>query len=182
MSSPTYNLVAQYNILVQVDIQNVYYGARNYRPGAAVDYQTLLYKIVLEGNSLSPFYEPKYDFYGYVVKTPKYDGIKLFTLLRKLGYRLRYREFPEDLDPEVHWKGSVGAMMQMDYVDWCPQYNHVIVVSGSGVFAPVFRASKSNWPYITRTLVAWENTVHDVYKEDKDLVDNILYLDDSVLR
>lgn len=173
------------NILVQVDVQNVYYGARNYCAGASIDYGKLLDKIIIEAPKLmgmGDFYAPNFSVYGYVVKTPKYDGIKLFTLLRKLGYRLRYRQFPEGLDPDDYWKGSVGSMMQMDYVDWCPQYAHVVVVSGSGLFAPVFKASKHNWPHITRTLVAWENTLHSAYEDDEDLTDNIIYLDDSVLR
>jgi uncharacterized LabA/DUF88 family protein len=188
-------MIAGNETLVLVDVQNVYYGARNYSAGSAIDYGKLIEVVTTEvtvklkaavtqahGEFAGELCTPTFDVYGYVVKTPKYDGIKLFTLLRKLGYRLRYRQFPESLDPESYWKGSVGAMMQMDYVDWCPQYAHVVVVSGSGIFAPVFKASKRNWPRITRTLVAWENTLHSAYEDDEDLTDNIIYLDDSVLR
>lgn len=182
-------------VLVLVDIQNVYYGARNFYDGANIDYLKLREQVEAEvvqhmvdkystkyGEYAGTLCSPRFQFYGYVVQSPKYNGLNFFSLLRKFGYDLRYRQFPDGLDPEAYWKGSVGSMMQMDYVDWCPNYQSVVVVSGSGLFAPAFRAGRHNWPSVTRILCAWENTMHSVYEDDDDLVDNIIYLDESVLR
>jgi len=183
------------DVLTLVDVQNVFYGAKNFRGGASIDYAKLLGLVRTEATKyivassvakyggLPELCTPMFDdIYGYVVLSPKYDGLNFFSLLRKFGYKLRYRQFPDGLDPDAHWKGSVGSMMQMDYVDWCPQYQHVVVVSGSGVLAPAFRAGKHNWPNVTRILCAWENTLHSAYEDQEDLVDNIIYLDESVLR
>jgi uncharacterized LabA/DUF88 family protein len=181
-----------HRVLVLVDIQNVFYGSKNYTKNSSqVDYAKLIHVIEQEVHDLivarypeavKQFISPILTVYGYVVQSPKYNGIKLFALLRKLGYILRFKIFPDGLDPNAHWKGSVGALMQMDYIDWCANYDTVVVVSGSGVFEPVFKASAKNWPNVHRVICAFDNTLHKTYAERDDLADSIIYLDERVLR
>jgi len=183
-----------HSVLVLVDVQNVFYGSKNYTKGKSqVDYGKLIDKIqsevhdIIAGTYSNDFYlasivQPVLTTYGYVVQSPKYNGIGLFALLRKLDYKLRFKIFPDGLDPEAYWKGSVGALMQMDYIDWCPNYDTVVVVSGSGIFEPVFKASKHNWPRVRRVICAFDNTLHKAYTERDDLVEHIIRLDESVLR
>lgn len=180
------------SIGVLVDVQNLYFGGLNHDPPGKIDFAELQLFIEREltkwfhsqpdpayaGN----YFMPSFMHAAYVVKTPRYNGLKFFALLHKLGYRLRYRQYPEGLDPLADWKGSVGAMMQMDYLEWCSSHAAMVVMSGNGVFAPVFEASKYNWPSVRRILCTWKHTMHAAYENRQDIVDDIIYLDDSVFR
>lgn len=185
------------NVLVLVDIQNIYYGSLNYTQNKKqVDYAELLLFIKKEMTEyfrrLYPdggeYMEVKIEPYAYVVQTPRYNGTSFFALLRSLGYSLRSKLYLEDaivFDPEVadaDWKGTVGSLIQMDLLDKGPDFDGVVVVSGSGVFEKAFRAMRTHWPKVKRTICAFDNTMHNVYISTQGLVDNIIYLDATVLR
>lgn len=175
------------NVLMLVDVQNVYYGSKNYSKGTnQVDYEKLpawLEREVRFKFNL-PFNIPTdlhFTRFGYVVQTPRYNGMRFFAFLRKVGYNLRVKSYDETVDAE-DWKGTVASMMQMDLLEHAPSYDAVIVVSGSGVFEPAFRAVRKNWPYVRMYLAAWENTLHEEYIKSGDIVDDIFMLTDEVMR
>ena len=190
----------KYKVLVLVDIQNVYFGAKNYTDGNhKIDYIALMrhIKVSMEQYYIanlpeveSQYLELEMDYKGYVVQTPRYNGTAFFAFLRKIGYSLRMQPYSgrgidiyeDEEDTEHEWKGSVGPLMQMDFLDWGPDYNAVVVVSGSGVFQKVFQAVKVNWPHIVCAISAFDNILHDVYTKRDDLVDHIIYLNSNVLR
>ena len=188
--------------LILVDVQNVFYGSKNYTGGSGrIDYEKLVARITEE---LTDFYnltedefyseedeadplhelyvEVKTDVYGYVVRTPKYKGLDFFAFLNRIGYKLRVRPYNEEGNEEEPWKGTTCNMMQMDLLEQCADYDVVVVVSGSGVFEPAFKAMKKNWPDVVRMIAAFENTLHATYERREDLVSHVIYLDEEVLR
>lgn len=193
------------DVTVLVDIQNIYYGALNHPSGGKIDYKKLMdfvkqqidreltlyfkrkysdlpYPLGIPGcHELVP-YAGEYNWNAYVVQTPRYNGVYLFALLSKLGYTLREVRYPSDLDEDDDWKGGVVAQMQMDYVQRAPQSRAMVVVTGNGGMAPAFEASRDNWPYIPRYLVTFEHTMHSAFEDKDDIITNILYLDERVLR
>jgi len=173
-------------LLIQVDVQNVYYGSRNYTHGhGRIDYEYLIHELeqaVTELSLLSGDEPLETTVYGYVVKTPKYRGGKFFEFLQRAGYVLRVRHFPEDTDEDDEWRGTVCDMMQMDFIEHASNFDAVVIVSGSGTFAPAFKAAVHNWPYVSRYIAAFDNTMHSVYERRVELTDALIYLDSKVLR
>ena len=186
------------HVLALVDVQNIYYGSLNYTDGAQqVDYAALMpflteemvkyYRLILP-EMARPYVEVSIDFTAYVVQTPRYNGAAFFAFLRSLGYALKSRSFSEEsfmFDPdetESEWRGSVGSSIQMDMLDQGPDYDGVLVLSGSGVFEKVFRAMEGRWPHVTRVIAAFDNTLHHTYTSSSGLVNHIIHLDERVLR
>lgn len=191
------------NVLVLVDVQNVFYGSKSYSNNQQqVDYEKLLAVVKEEmveyfeqirsnfsSNWQVPFLgiseaqpEVNMDVRGYVVRTPKYRGTALFAFLRKIGYSLCVRYFPDDHREDDEWKGTVSNIMQMDLIQECVNYDAVVVVSGNGVFEPAFKAMEHNWSHVHRIICAFKETLHETYTRRDDLVDHVIYLDDRVLR
>lgn len=73
--------------------------------------------------------------------------------------------------------------MQLDLVEMGSSYSDVLVVSGSGVFVPAFRALKNMWPSIQCHIAAFPTTLHKAYMEerDRDIVDTVINLDERVI-
>lgn len=182
--------------LILVDVQNVFYGSKNYTSGnGRVDYEKLITYIKNEliayynlsdedfqAGDLSDEGEIDADIFGYVVRTPKYRGLDFFAFLTRIGYTLRVRPYNDEGNEDEPWKGTTCNMMQMDLLERCADYDVVVVVSGSGVFEPAFKAIKKNWPKVTRMISAFENTLHATYERREDLIHHILYLNEEVLR
>jgi len=182
-------------VLVLVDVQNVYFGSKSFSNNRQqIDYEKLL--AVIKEEMLKYFdscgVESKiietppatanFDVRGYVVRTPKYRGTALFAFLRKVGYSLCVRYFPDDYKEDDEWHGTVSNLMQMDLIQECGNYDAVVVVSGNGIFEPAFKAMEKNWEYVHRVICAFEDTLHETYTRRDDLVDHIIYLDERVLR
>lgn len=182
-------------ILILVDVQNVFYGSKSFSGGKdQVDYAQLTlwlenemrerstleaFPIGLAHGVLSPHVE--FTKLGYVVQTPRYNGTRFFAFLRKIGYSLRVRSYDEAVDSD-EWKGTVASMMQMDLLEHTPRHDVVVVVSGSGVFEPAFRAIRENWPDTYIYLCGFEDTIHEVYTKEEDIIDDILILGNDVMR
>lgn len=184
-------------VLALVDIQNIYYGSLNYTQNRQqIDYEKLLGFLTDE---ITAYYRAAYPEYGeymeaslepyaYVVQTPRYNGTAFFAFLRSLGYSLRSKLFMEDAivyDPEVadaDWKGTVGSLIQLDMLDKGPDYDAVVVVSGSGMYERSFKAMRAHWPKVHRIISAFDNTLHQVYNDTPGLVQHIIPLSDDVLR
>ena len=182
-------------ILILVDVQNVFYGSKSFSEGKdQVDYAQLTlwvedemrerrrlesYPIRMTPELSKPYIE--FTKLGYVVQTPRYNGTRFFAFLRKIGYSLRVRSYDETVDSD-EWKGTVAAMMQMDLLEHTPRHDVVVVVSGSGVFEPAFRAIRENWPDTYIYLCGFEDTIHEVYTKEDDILDDILILGNDVMR
>jgi len=179
-------------VLIQVDVQNVFYGSRNFTHGQSrVDYEKLVEFIkhaVVEhaqedNRFLASIADVATTVFGYVVQTPRYKGMNFFAFLRRIGYVLRVRTYPEDLEVEdEYWRGTVSNMIQMDYLQYAPDFDYVVIVSGSGVYEPVFKASRQNWPNVKRCIAAFKDTLHATYGRRENLVCLAISLDEQVLR
>jgi len=176
-------------ILILVDVQNVFYGSKSFSEGKdQVDYAQLtlwLEKQMRETRAPRAVEGSDEDInftkFGYVVQTPRYNGTRFFAFLRKIGYSLRVRSYDEAVDSD-DWKGTVAAMMQMDLLEHTPRHDVVVVVSGSGVFEPAFRAIRENWPDTYIYLCGFEDTIHEVYTKEEDIIDDIFILGNDVMR
>lgn len=178
--------------LVLVDVQNIYYGSLKYTEGQKqIDYDLLMGVLKDELTTFykdrmpeaAPYVEVHIEYRAYVVQTPKHKGLGLFAFLRSLGYGLRFRDYehgPEDDDKE--WHGSVSNLMQMDILEYGPDFDAVVVVSGNGVFERVFKACQQNYPGLNCMIAAFDNTLHQTYTDNEWLTDHVIYLNKRVLR
>jgi hypothetical protein len=183
-------------LLVLVDVQNVYHGARSYTNDLGkIDYDLLVRRIVARIQEDPGFHWLDLDgvpipiapcvdttVFGYVVNTPRNKGLSLFAFLKRIGYILRVKNYPEGIAEDAEWRGTVSAMMQMDFIEHAASYDAVVVVSGSGVFAPAFKAAKRNWPRVKCIIAAFKTTMHGTYERNTKLADKLMYLDDDVLK
>ena len=166
-------------VLLMVDIQNTYYGAKNFEgKDYRIDYLKL--KEFLE-EQLELTYEGSLvtvDAYAYVVESANAKGSPLFLRLSDMGYYLS-SVFETDSGEML---GSITSKMQMDLLNEGANYDGVMVVSGSGIFAPAFRSLRDNHPEVSRFIAAFESTLHSVYTTEQDVIDDILILDERVMR
>jgi uncharacterized LabA/DUF88 family protein len=173
-----------YKVLVLVDVQNLYYGAKNLSSDKTIDYKLLMDFLKEKVSNLIIHDLFEIDFYGYVVQTPSYQGLNFFAFLRSIGYKLKVKVC--GLKEEESERGSVGANIQLDAVDKASEYDAIIIASGSGILEPAFRAIKHNWPKTLCCISAFKNTLHKIYQSKKTLersvVDYVFILDETVLK
>lgn len=173
-----------FRILILCDVQNVYYGAKNFTNDDSTrraDYKAIREHLVSEAIRRHGHQPVDVEAYAYVVQTPKYQNMQFFAFLRSCEYYLKVRHCDPKQDRGRNNDGSVGSMMQLDLLDMATEFHMVIVVSGSGIFGPAFHAIKNNWPDVITGVSAFRNTLHHVYTGDDSPVDEVILLDERVI-
>ena len=117
---------------VFVDIQNVYYGARDNFKGK-VDYKVLLENI-LKGRKLIVAN-------AYVINNSAIDNKNFVSLLQKLGYTIKDKDLRVRGDGSQ--KGNVDIEMAIDIMNKKDVLDTVALVSGDGDFVPLVEFLKN---------------------------------------
>ena len=164
-------------VLTLVDAQNLYYGACSYFKQKEDDDQDIKIKYEDFDSIMTAYMEEvvpeledeeiEFDKYIYLLQSRANKGVNFFSYLRKAGFHLRIQTV--DSRSEDRERGSIPSMIQLDMLEHAPDYDAVLLVSGSGVFQPVFHSLSETWPDIELFLAAFPNTLHSVYLNNDDI-------------
>lgn len=125
------NLYKEQRVGVFVDVQNLYYTARNVYK-SKVDFRAILKEAIKGRNLIRAI--------AYVIRADVKDEENFFDALKNLGYEVKEK------DLQVFYggakKGDWDVGIAMDMIELAPKLDSVILVSGDGDFVPLLRHVK----------------------------------------
>ena len=125
------NLYKEQRVGVFVDVQNLYYSARNVYK-SKVDFRAILKEAIKGRNLIRAI--------AYVIRADVKDEENFFDALKNLGYEVKEK------DLQVFYggakKGDWDIGIAMDLIELAPKLDTVILVSGDGDFVPLVRHLK----------------------------------------
>lgn len=128
-SSP--ELYKQQRVGIFVDVQNMYYSARNIYKGK-VNFKTLLKEAVRGRHLIRAI--------AYVIKADVKDEANFFEALKSLGYEVKEK------DLQVFYggakKGDWDIGIAMDTIELAPKLDVIVIISGDGDFVPLVQHLK----------------------------------------
>lgn len=117
---------------VYVDVQNMYYSAKNLYDGK-VDFEKLLDAAVMNRDLIRAA--------AYVIKADTPDEEDFFEALRRIGYEVKTKELKEFYGGQK--KGDWDLGMTVDMVQQAKKLDTVVLVTGDGDFAVLVDHLKS---------------------------------------
>ncbi len=125
------NLYKEQRVGVFVDVQNLYYSARNVYK-SKVDFRAILKESIKGKNLIRAI--------AYVIRADVKDEKNFFDALKNIGYEVKEK------DLQVFYggakKGDWDIGIAMDLIELAPKLDTVILVSGDGDFVPLVRHLK----------------------------------------
>jgi len=125
------NLYKEQRVGVFVDVQNLYYTARNVYK-SKVDFRAILKEAIKGRNLIRAI--------AYVIRADVKDEENFFDALKNLGYEVKEK------DLQIFYggakKGDWDVGIAMDMIELAPKLDSVILVSGDGDFVPLLRHVK----------------------------------------
>jgi uncharacterized LabA/DUF88 family protein len=125
------NLYKEQRVGVFVDVQNLYYSARNVYK-SKVDFRAILKEAIKGRNLIRAI--------AYVIRADVKDEKNFFDALKNLGYEVKAK------DLQVFYggakKGDWDIGIAMDLIELAPKLDTVVLVSGDGDFVPLVRHLK----------------------------------------
>ena len=125
------SLYKEQRVGVFVDVQNMYYSAKNIYK-SKVNFKTLLDQAVRGRNLIRAM--------AYVIKADVKDESNFFEALKSLGYEVKAK------DLQVFYggakKGDWDIGIAMDMIELAPKLDAIVLVSGDGDFVPLVQHLK----------------------------------------
>ena len=118
---------------VFVDVQNLYYSAKNLY-NSKVNFANVLKKVV-DGRKLIRAI-------AYVVKTEAMKEKTFFDALEKIGFDIRAKDL--QIFYGGHKKGDWDVGIAMDIIELAPKLDVIVLVSGDGDFVPLMQHARSS--------------------------------------
>lgn len=126
------NIHKDQRVGVFVDVQNMYYSAKNLY-NSKVDFQKLLDAAVMNRKLIRAS--------AYVIKADTPDEGNFFEALRKIGYEVEIKELKEFYGGEK--KGDWDLGMTVDMIQQAKKLDTIVLVTGDGDFAVLVDHLKS---------------------------------------
>ncbi len=117
---------------VYVDVQNMYYSAKNLYD-SKVDFEKLLDAAVMNRELIRAK--------AYVIKADTPDEENFFEALRKIGYEVKDKDLKEFYGGQK--KGDWDIGITIDMIQQAKKLDSIVLVTGDGDFAPVVNHLKS---------------------------------------
>jgi len=125
------NLYREQRVGVFVDVQNLYYSARNVYK-SKVNFRAILMEAIKGRNLIRAI--------AYVIRADVKDEENFFDALKNLGYEVKEK------DLQIFYggakKGDWDIGIAMDLIELAPKLDTVVLVSGDGDFVPLVRHLK----------------------------------------
>ena len=121
----------QQRVGVFVDVQNMYYSAKNLY-SAKVNFREILREAVKNRNLIRAI--------AYVIKADVRDEQNFFDALGKMGYEVKAKDLQIFLGGNK--KGDWDIGIAMDTIELAPKLDTVVLISGDGDFVPLIRHLK----------------------------------------
>jgi uncharacterized LabA/DUF88 family protein len=123
---PSAGLYKEQRVGIFVDVQNLYYSARNIYK-AKVNFKTLLKEAIKGRNLIRAI--------AYVIKADVKDEANFFDALKNIGYEVKAK------DLQVFYggakKGDWDIGIAMDLIELASRLDAIVLVSGDGDFVPL---------------------------------------------
>jgi uncharacterized LabA/DUF88 family protein len=123
---PSTSLYKEQRVGVFVDVQNLYYSAKNIHK-AKVNFKTLLKKAIKDRNLIRAI--------AYVIKADVKDEANFFDALKNIGYEVKAK------DLQIFYggakKGDWDIGIAMDLIELASRLDAIVLVSGDGDFVPL---------------------------------------------
>ncbi len=117
---------------VFVDVQNMYYSARNlYKK--KVDFKSLLQEVISKRRLIRAI--------AYVIKADVKDESQFYEALERMGFEVKAKEIQVFVDGSK--KGDWDVGIAMDVMRLAPKLDVVVLVSGDGDFTDLVEHAKS---------------------------------------
>ncbi|MFB6175092.1 MAG: NYN domain-containing protein [Candidatus Nanohalobium sp.] len=118
------NIHRDQRVGVFVDVQNMYYSAKNLY-NSKVDFEKLLDSAVMNRDLIRAS--------AYVIQADTPDENNFFEALRKIGYEVKIKELKEFYGGEK--KGDWDLGMAVDMIQQAKKLDTIVLVTGDGDFA-----------------------------------------------
>lgn len=125
------NLYKGQRVGVFVDVQNLYYSARNIYK-SKVDFRAILKEAIKGKNLIRAI--------AYVIRADVKDEENFFDALKNLGYEVKGKDLQVFFGGAK--KGDWDIGIAMDLIELAPKLDTVVLVSGDGDFVPLIRHLK----------------------------------------
>ncbi|MFB6181096.1 MAG: NYN domain-containing protein [Candidatus Nanohalobium sp.] len=126
------NIHKDQRVGVFVDVQNMYYSAKNLY-SSKVDFESLLDSAVMNRDLVRAS--------AYVIQADTPDESNFFEALRQIGYEVKIKELKEFYGGEK--KGDWDLGMTVDMIQQAKKLDTVVLVTGDGDFAVLVDHLKS---------------------------------------
>jgi uncharacterized LabA/DUF88 family protein len=158
----TPELYEKQRVGIFVDVQNMYYSARNIYK-SKVNFKTLL-KEAIRGRQLIRAI-------AYVIKADVKDESNFFEALKSLGYEVKAKDLQVFLGGAK--KGDWDIGIAMDMIELAPKLDAIVLVSGDGDFVPLVQHLKHALGCYVEVLAFGKTSAQKLVEE----VDNFIDMD-----
>jgi len=163
----TPELYGKQRVGIFVDVQNMYYSARNIYK-SKVNFKTLL-REAIRGRQLIRAI-------AYVIKADVKDEANFFEALKSLGYEVKAKDLQVFFGGAK--KGDWDIGIAMDMIELAPKLDAIVLVSGDGDFVPLVQHLKHALGCYVEVLAFGKTSAQKLVEE----VDNFIDMEQNVQR
>ena len=156
----TPELYKEQRVGVFVDVQNMYYSARNIYK-AKVNFKTLL-KEAVRGRSLIRAI-------AYVIKADVKDEVNFFEALKGLGYEVKAKDLQVFFGGAK--KGDWDIGIAMDTIELASKLDAIVLVSGDGDYVPLVQHLKHALGCYVEILAFGKSSSQKLIEEADNFID-----------
>lgn len=156
----TPELYEKQRVGIFVDVQNMYYSARNIYK-SKVNFKTLL-REAIRGRQLIRAI-------AYVIKADVKDETNFFEALKSLGYEVKAKDLQVFFGGAK--KGDWDIGIAMDMIELAPKLDAIVLVSGDGDFVPLVRHLKSALGCYVEVLAFGKTSAQKLVEEADNFID-----------
>ncbi|MBC8260302.1 MAG: NYN domain-containing protein [Planctomycetia bacterium] len=160
-----HDLSSQQRVAIFVDVQNMYYAARNLYQ-SKLEFATLLKHLVSKRVLQRAL--------AYIVERPGMEQNKFIEVLRRNGYEVRKRVVGDRTDPSNSGDWNIG--ITLDALAIAPRTDVCILVTGDGDFVPLVERLKNEGVRVEIASFR-DTTSNELYQ----CADQVHHLDERVL-
>jgi len=160
----TPELYEKQRVGIFVDVQNMYYSARNIYK-SKVNFKTLLKEAVRRRQLIRAI--------AYVIKADVKDEANFFEALKSLGYEVKAKDLQVFFGGAK--KGDWDIGIAMDMIELAPKLDAIVLVSGDGDFVPLVQHLKHALGCYVEVLAFGKTSAQKLVEE----VDNFIDMDQN---
>jgi uncharacterized LabA/DUF88 family protein len=156
----TPELYEKQRVGIFVDVQNMYYSARNIYK-SKVNFKTLLREAVRGRQLIRAI--------AYVIKADVKDETNFFEALKSLGYEVKAKDLQVFFGGAK--KGDWDIGIAMDMIELAPKLDAIVLISGDGDFVPLVRHLKHALGCYVEVLAFGKTSAQKLVEEADNFID-----------
>ncbi len=154
------NLYQEQRVGVFVDVQNMYYSARNIYK-AKVNFKILLREAIRGRNLIRAI--------AYVIKADVKEEVNFFEALKSLGYEVKAKDLQVFFGGAK--KGDWDIGIAMDTIEFASKLDAIVLVSGDGDFVPLVQHLKHALGCYVEVMAFGKSSSQKLIEESDNFID-----------